>query len=198
MVSNVIATIILDPLEQGIALLGAFIIVWFFSPTLGLLFTAATAAYFVHLKLYLARAQTGLGWFLIPYALTAIVARFAMYHGWYDDVIMLFPLLALYRTGRGAATERVRVAAGVLFVLVALSLVAPGGVYLLPHPWNNVYVLLQTLGVLVEALAPLGEAGDSHHAQQTPPHDEPARKESGARAHALGNLGRELLPHLFL
>ena len=47
MVSNVIATIILDPLEQGIALIGAFIIVWFFSPTLGLLFTAACVPIFL-------------------------------------------------------------------------------------------------------------------------------------------------------
>ena len=47
MISNVIATIILDPLEQGAALLGAFVIIWFFSPALGLLFTAACVPIFL-------------------------------------------------------------------------------------------------------------------------------------------------------
>ena len=41
MISNVIATIILDPLEQGAGMLGAFVIIWFFSPILGLMFSAA-------------------------------------------------------------------------------------------------------------------------------------------------------------
>ena len=41
MISNVIATVILDPLEQGFGMLGAFIIVWFFSPTLGFMMIAA-------------------------------------------------------------------------------------------------------------------------------------------------------------
>ena len=35
MISNVISTIILDPLERGAAMLGAFVIIWFFSPVLG-------------------------------------------------------------------------------------------------------------------------------------------------------------------
>lgn len=41
MVSNIIATIILDPLEQGAGMFGAYIMVWFFSPTLGVIFTVA-------------------------------------------------------------------------------------------------------------------------------------------------------------
>ena len=47
MISNIIASIILDPLEQGIAMLGALIIIWFFSPTLGLMFMAAMAPIFL-------------------------------------------------------------------------------------------------------------------------------------------------------
>jgi ABC-type multidrug transport system fused ATPase/permease subunit len=38
MISNVISAVILDPLEQGVAMIGAFVIVWFFSPVLGLMF----------------------------------------------------------------------------------------------------------------------------------------------------------------
>ena len=47
MISNVIATIILDPLEQGAAMLGAFVIIWFFSPVLGTIFTIACAPIFL-------------------------------------------------------------------------------------------------------------------------------------------------------
>ena len=47
MISNVIATVILDPLEQGAAMLGAYGILWFFSPVLGLMFTAAFIPIFV-------------------------------------------------------------------------------------------------------------------------------------------------------
>ncbi len=78
---------------------------------------------------------------------TAIVARSAMYHGWYDDVILLLPLIALYHATGPLFPARGRVVAGFFFGLFAASLLAPGGVYLLPHPWNNIYVLAQT-GVL--------------------------------------------------
>ena len=47
MVSNIIATIILDPLEQGAALFGAFVIIWFFSPVLGTVFTIAFVPIFL-------------------------------------------------------------------------------------------------------------------------------------------------------
>ena len=41
MISNVISNIILDPLEQGAAMIGAFVVIWFFSPVLGFLFLGA-------------------------------------------------------------------------------------------------------------------------------------------------------------
>ena len=47
MISNVIATIILDPLEQGAGMLGAFVIIWFFSPVLGFMFLAAFVPVFL-------------------------------------------------------------------------------------------------------------------------------------------------------
>jgi len=84
-------------------------------------------------------------WILI--GVTALVARFGMYHGWYDDVVLLLPLIALYRIlkGEGSAGPRFRRAAGILLATMSASLLAPGGVYTLPFPWNNVSVLLQTL-----------------------------------------------------
>ena len=47
MISNIISTIILDPLEQGAALVGAFVIIWFFSPVLGTMFTLAGVPIFL-------------------------------------------------------------------------------------------------------------------------------------------------------
>ena len=47
MISNIIATIILDPLEQGAGMLGAFVIIWFFSPILGFMFSAAMVPIFL-------------------------------------------------------------------------------------------------------------------------------------------------------
>ena len=46
MISNIIASIILDPLEQGAGMLGAFVIIWFFSPILGVMFSAAMVPIF--------------------------------------------------------------------------------------------------------------------------------------------------------
>ncbi len=91
-------------------------------------------------------------WILI--GVSALVARFGMYHGWYDDVILLLPLIALYRIfkGEGSPGPRFRLAAGILLTTMSASLLAPGGVYSLPFPWNNVSVILQTLiwlGVLL-------------------------------------------------
>lgn len=77
---------------------------------------------------------------------TALVSRFCTYHGWYDDVLLLLPLVALFRIYRceARAKPRYRRAAAVFFAAMSVSLVAPGGVYLLPYPWNNAYVLAQT------------------------------------------------------
>ncbi|MFH0945546.1 MAG: glycosyltransferase family 87 protein [Planctomycetota bacterium] len=104
-------------------------------------------------------------WILI--GVTALVVRFGMYHGWYDDVVLLLPLITLFRIFKGEETAgpRLRWVAGSLFAMMSASLLAPGGVYTLPFPWNNVYVLLQTviwLGVLLFLgfLACRSRAGD--------------------------------------
>ena len=47
MISNIIATIILDPLEQGTYMLVAFAVLWFFHPVLGLLFLAVAVPVFL-------------------------------------------------------------------------------------------------------------------------------------------------------
>ncbi|MYD99066.1 MAG: ABC transporter ATP-binding protein [Gammaproteobacteria bacterium] len=57
MISNVISTIILDPLEQGAAMLGAFVIIWFFSPVLGTIFTIAAIPIFLVVVWWTPRIQ---------------------------------------------------------------------------------------------------------------------------------------------
>ena len=68
------------------------------------------------------------------------------YHAWYDHAVLLLPLVALQRIATGLdpgglAPSRARA----LAVLLGLSLLAPGGLYLLPHPLNNAYVVAQTV-----------------------------------------------------
>lgn len=83
-------------------------------------------------------------WILM--GVTALVARFWTYHMWYDDLLILLPMVALFRI----ATQRAPVAAvdrlaGPLLAITVLTTLAPGGLYLLPMPWNELYVALQTI-----------------------------------------------------
>jgi len=121
----------------------------------------ASAAVLAILGLWCWRGRKRPIWLLM--AVAALVGRFCAYHGWYDDVLLLLPLLALFRVTKLDAPlpTGLRVAAGVLLASMVASLLAPGGIYALPHPWGNVYVLAQTgiwLAVLV-FLIDLGRRG---------------------------------------
>jgi len=76
---------------------------------------------------------------------TAIVSRLWMYHNWYDDLVLLPTLIALFRLAKGHGTNGgADWTAGLLLgALIALS-IAPGGHYLLPEPLRTLY-----LGVLL-------------------------------------------------
>ena len=77
---------------------------------------------------------------------TAFGDRFWMYHLWYDDLVLLLPMIALLRIVRQQSTAPRRSwQAGILLVMTAAFTLAPGGLYLFPPPWNQVYVGLQTL-----------------------------------------------------
>ncbi|MBN2491834.1 MAG: DUF2029 domain-containing protein [Planctomycetes bacterium] len=88
-------------------------------------------------------------------AVTAILARLWTFHLWYDDLLFLLPMIALFRLLRQAAggppTLRV-LTAGVLLALLVASNLAPGGLYSLPPPWRLVYVFVQS-GVWLAVLA---------------------------------------------
>jgi hypothetical protein len=76
----------------------------------------------------------------------AFVDRFWTYHRWYDDLLILLPMIALLRIihQESTAPQR-RWRAGILFAMTAIFMLAPGGLYLFPPPWNQVYVGVQTL-----------------------------------------------------
>jgi hypothetical protein len=83
-------------------------------------------------------------WLLL--GVSALVTRFLMYHRWYDDLLILLPMVALFRFAkRGASTEGSGVVAGVLLAITMLVMLAPGGLYLFPSPWNRLYAIWQAI-----------------------------------------------------
>jgi hypothetical protein len=82
-------------------------------------------------------------WLLMSAA--AFAARLWTYHGWYDDLILLIPMIALFRLAKQGATDAPKVWAGSLFAAMLGSTLAPGGLYLLPAPWNEAYVVAQVV-----------------------------------------------------
>jgi hypothetical protein len=82
-------------------------------------------------------------WLLIGVA--ALVTRFCTYHGWYDDALVLLPVITLFRIAKsGKVKETYNLTAGFLLGITLLFLIAPGGLYLFPSPWNFLYVQMQT------------------------------------------------------
>jgi hypothetical protein len=67
---------------------------------------------------------------------TGIVARIAICHLVYDDVLMLLPMVALFRVAkRGEAAGGSDVAAGVLLALLVLVMLAPARLQFTSSPW---------------------------------------------------------------
>jgi hypothetical protein len=104
----------------------------------------ASLLVFMILGIWIYRYRRADIWILI--SVTALVARFWTYHMWYDDLLILLPMITLFRM----AIQRVPVAAadklaGPLPAITMLTLLAPGGLYLFLMPWNKLYVVLQTI-----------------------------------------------------
>jgi hypothetical protein len=83
-------------------------------------------------------------WILV--GVTGIVARLWTYHGWYDDLLILLPMIALFRwIKQRSEVDGYTVLAGALLGTTLAVTLAPGGLYLLPAPFKTLYVGLQTL-----------------------------------------------------
>jgi len=83
-------------------------------------------------------------WLLI--GVTACVSRFYTYHGWYDDAVLTLPMVALFRMSKAEYTLGSKYGgyAGFLLLLSLAVMIAPGGTYLFPRPWNTVFVAIQS------------------------------------------------------
>ena len=96
-------------------------------------------------------------WILM--GVTAYVARLWTYHRWYDDALILLPIVALFRIAKcGPADHAADVIAGVLLGVTVLLMLAPGGLFLLPPPWDTVYVFGQVIVWIVTLVFLLEQA----------------------------------------
>lgn len=118
---------------------------WLIPASLGLLFG---------LGAWIWRHRNADPWQLL--AVSAIIARMWTYHHHYDDVLLLFPLIALFR-GVGTARDqghRDVLGMAVLMLLWAFS-VAPAQALAAPEPWGTLFkgaktaTWLVTLGILL-------------------------------------------------
>ena len=85
-------------------------------------------------------------WLLL--AVTAIVARIWTYHRWYDDLLLLLPLIALFRmTKLPRYSQQTQTVAAGLFLWIWLFLLAPGVLYTAWLP--DILVDIQVTGWIV-------------------------------------------------
>jgi hypothetical protein len=83
-------------------------------------------------------------WLLM--GVTAYVARIYTYHRWYDDLLILLPMVALFLIAKKRpAASNADVVAAILLAATILASLAPGGLFLFPEPWNSWYVVGQVL-----------------------------------------------------
>jgi hypothetical protein len=77
-------------------------------------------------------------WLLI--GVTAIVSRLLTYHRSYDDLLILLPMVALFRIAkRGTSTDGGAVAAGALLAVTVLTMLTPHRLEAYSPPWNILY-----------------------------------------------------------
>ncbi len=76
---------------------------------------------------------------------TAIVSRVWTYHRSYDDVLMMLPMVALFRiVKRGISADGADVTAALLLAVNVAMMVAPDALFVLPWPLNVVYTTIET------------------------------------------------------
>jgi hypothetical protein len=83
-------------------------------------------------------------WLLI--AVASLVARFWSYHRWYDDILILPSMIALYRMIAAEEREGRRdlVAMGLFVVLWGFS-ISPAQFMEMPAPWGNLFKAAKTI-----------------------------------------------------
>jgi hypothetical protein len=105
-------------------------------------------------------------WLLL--GVTALVARSWTYHGWYDDLLILLPMVALFRVAKRAPVVKEGVIAGALFAITLLVMLAPGGLFLFPPPWNTLYMVGQIIVWIIGLIFLLALAQREKRSTQMP------------------------------
>lgn len=89
---------------------------------------------FAALGFWIYRHRKGDFWILL--GVTALVARFWTFHRVYDDVLILLPMVALFRIAkREASSEGARIAAGLLLGATMVAMLAPARWEHFQWPW---------------------------------------------------------------
>ena len=67
-----------------------------------------------------------------------LLTRLGFYHRWYDDILIFPAMMALYLVAKQGTVRGIQdVIAGVLFAILLITMLAPGGLYFLPPPWDT-------------------------------------------------------------
>jgi hypothetical protein len=104
----------------------------------------ASLLVFVALGLWIYRYRKGDLWIML--GVTAIIARLWTYHRVYDDVLILLPMVALFRiTKREGSSEHTGIAAGLLLAVSVLAMLAPARLEHFPWPWSLTFTGGHTL-----------------------------------------------------
>jgi len=83
-------------------------------------------------------------WLLL--GVTALFARFYTYHLWYDDLLILLPMVALFRLAKwDPQVNGPNILSGMLLGITLVFMIAPGGLHILPNPWDVLYIRTQTI-----------------------------------------------------
>ena len=81
-------------------------------------------------------------WLLM--GMTAVFARLWSYHRWYDDLLIILPMLTLFNIAKKPhITDAKKLCSALLLAITIIIMIAPGGQYLLPFPMNKIYIGLQ-------------------------------------------------------
>jgi hypothetical protein len=92
----------------------------------------------------------------------ALIARLWIYHRLYDDLLIIFPMIALLRIARqGTSSDNMDVKAGVLLFLSWAALLIPGTLYRLPPPLGVPFKLGQAILWIAMLVLLIRQAGRS-------------------------------------
>ncbi|HEX8968682.1 MAG TPA: glycosyltransferase 87 family protein [Chloroflexota bacterium] len=122
---------------------GADLHAWLAAVGLGDWNAAASLLVLCVLGLWVFRYRHADLWLLL--GVTSVITNLWSYHLWYDDFVLLLAAVALFRLANSANHDRQAAVARWLLIALTVSSLAPGGLYLLPSPWNGIYVVLQTI-----------------------------------------------------